>query len=119
MSNKHPYSHPSRLAEDGSHLRMTLRRFSFLIPEERAVRRASRRMSLARPLGSRRRFAPPHHEGKPVSPHPEDGIFAASRTIRGNLRPDCDFRLGVGVGLQFLQRAAVFDRHYLAELRQI
>src|SRR4051812_43904652 len=33
-------------------------------------------------------------------------------------RPDRDFRLGVGVGLQFLQRAAVFHRHHFPEFRQ-
>jgi hypothetical protein len=68
-------------------------------PEERRVRRVSK--DQARVVASWFETAqlPPHHKDN-------------------RLRADRDLRLGVSIRLHFLQRAAVFDRHHLAEFRQ-
>src|SRR6202042_1052237 len=74
-------------------------------------------------------FNPPHPEERPPGrvskdePHILTSWFETAQarllTMRAfNLRPDRDFRFGVRVGLQFLQRAAVLPRHPLAEFRQ-
>src|SRR6266700_3105857 len=67
--------------------------------------------------------------GRCEASYPESRSTISGFRVRGSraprndafdgLRPDRDFRFGVGAGLlQFLQRAAVFHRHHLAEFRQ-
>src|SRR5690348_14784383 len=51
-------------------------------------------------------------------PWKDFGLLRCARNGGVCLRSDRDLRLGVGVGAQFAQRAAVLDRHHLAEFRQ-